>query len=58
MKVYVVYIMSDYATALFMTTDRVKADCKSREYEDTLGRDSWVVEYDFTNQKSFELECD
>ena len=59
MKVYIVYVMCDYATALFMTADRAEADNKSREYEDTLGRDSWVTEYEFTETvKSFELECD
>ena len=59
MKVYIVYVMFDYATAMFMSVSETEADNKSREYEDTLGRDSWVAEYEFTKtKKSFELECD
>jgi hypothetical protein len=53
MKVYIVYLLTDYATAVFMSIDKKLCEKEANK----LGRNAWVEEYDFSAQKSFELEC-
>jgi hypothetical protein len=57
MKVYVVYALFDYATAMFMSVDKNEA-LKEKDRLEKEGHHSWAIEYDFTKRKSFQLDCD
>ena len=57
MKVYVVYALFDYATAMFMSVDKNEAKREENRFTKE-GCNAWVVEYDFTKRKSFQLDCD
>ena len=57
MKVYVVYVIDDYATAVFMTTNKRKAKEEKKAVADRTGHRAWIEEYDFANQDNFDLEC-
>ena len=59
MKVYVLYILSDYAHAIYMSIneeacEREMEACKKRGAK----RPMWIEEYDFSKYNSFELESD
>ena len=58
MKIYVLYVMSDYAHAIYISTERVlcekeKKACAKRGVK----RSMWIEEYDFSKGKGFELNC-
>lgn len=58
MKVYVLYILSDYAHAVHISTEkhlceREMAECAKRG----VRRAMWIEEYDFSKAKEFELDC-
>lgn len=57
MKVYVVYVLSDYATAVFMSVDKKLCEKERNEVANRTGYHTWIEEYDFSTQKSFELDC-
>ena len=57
MLMYVVYVLSDYACAVFMTTDKAKAQKQMRKLKDR-GLTSYIERYDFSVSDNFELECD
>ena len=54
MKVYVAYLLADYSTAFFMSTDKELCEkaCEGALYQ------TWVKEYDFSVENSFELDTD
>lgn len=59
MKIYVLYVMSDYAHAIFISTDKQLCEqemkqCKKRGVKYPM----YIKEYDFSNTKSFDLDCD
>lgn len=59
MKVYVLYILGDYAHAVYISTEkhlceREMAECAKRG----VRRAMWIEEYDFSKAKEFELDCD
>lgn len=58
MKVYVVYVLSDWATAVFMSTNKKESERKRKFIAKQTGYKAWIAEYDFASQQSFELECD
>ena len=58
MKVYVLYILDDYATAIFMSIDKKLCEQEKKRLEKTVKRSMWIKDYDFSTQKSFELDCD
>jgi hypothetical protein len=59
MKVYVLYISSDYAHAIHMSIDKkfcereMKA-CQKRGVKQRM----WIEEYDFSKKEEYELNCD
>ena len=58
MKVYVLYILSDYATAVFMSINKKLCEQEKTRLAKTVKRSMWIEEYDFSVQKSFDLDCD
>ena len=59
MKVYVLYVMSDYAHAIYISTEKQlceqeMAQCRKRGVK----RSMYIKEYNFSNTKSFDLDCD
>ena len=59
MKVYVLYVLSDYAHAIHMSIN--ENSCK-REMEACrkrgVNRPMWIEEYDFSEREEYELDCD
>lgn len=56
MKIYVGYILGDYAHAVFMSANKQKVEkaldeCPTRNYK-------WVEEYDVKGNDLIELDCD
>jgi hypothetical protein len=58
MKVYVLYVLDDYATAIFMSIDKKLCEQEKKRLEKTVKHSMWIEDYDFSAQKSFELNCD
>lgn len=59
MKVYVLYILGDYSHAIHMSVERrlceqAMEECARRGVRLPM----WIEEYDFSNSKEFELNCD
>lgn len=59
MKVYVLYILSDYAHAVHISTEkhlceREMVECAKRGVRCPM----WIEEYDFSKAKEFELDSD
>lgn len=59
MKVYVLYILSDYAHAIYMSVnekacEREMEACRKRGAK----RNMWIEEYDFSKEEEYELDCD
>jgi hypothetical protein len=58
MKVYVLYVSSDYAHAIHMSTNKkfcekeMKA-CRKRGVKQHM----WIEEYDFSKEEEYELDC-
>lgn len=57
MKVYVVYALFDYATAMLMSVDENEA-IKEKDRLIREGHNAWAIEYDFAKRKTFQLDCD
>ena len=58
MKIYVLYILSDYSHAVHVSTEkhlceREMEECKKRGVVCPM----WIDEYDISEAKEFELEC-
>lgn len=56
MKIYIGYILGDYAHAVFMSANKQKVEkaldeCPTRNYK-------WVEEYDVKGNDLIELDCD
>ena len=59
MKVYVLYILSDYAHAVHMSTERHLCEREMKECERRgVRRAMWIEEYDFSKSKEYDLDCD
>lgn len=59
MKVFILYILGDYAQAIYMS--KYENDCeaeKQRLIKKGVSRSMWIEEYDFSKHNSFELESD
>lgn len=56
MKIYVGYILSDYATAVFMSAKREKV--KKALDECNTRNSKWIEAYDINGNNLIELECD
>jgi hypothetical protein len=59
MKVFVLYILGDYAQAIFMSKykDACEAE-KQKIIKRGITRSMWIEEYDFSRHNSFELDSD
>lgn len=55
MKIYVGYILSDYACPLFVSRD--KTNIKKR-LDEVDNRHKWIEEYELGNNNVIELDCD
>ncbi len=59
MKVFILYILGDYAQAIYMS--KYKDACereRQRLTKNGITRRMWIEEYDFSKYNSFELESD
>ena len=57
MKVYVLYILSDYAHAVYISTEKHLCKQAMAEYAKIeTRRTMWIEEYDFSKAKAFELD--
>lgn len=59
MKIFVLYILGDYAQAIYMS--KYKKACEAERQRITkngISRPMWIEEYDFSRYNSFELESD
>jgi hypothetical protein len=57
MKIYVVYVLADYSSAVFMTTDKAQAQDRMRKLKNRNLK-AYIESYDFSKSKSFDLDCD
>ena len=59
MKIYVLYIMSDYAHAIYMSIKKQMCEKEMEDYRKRGGRcNAWIEEYDFSKARGYELNCD
>lgn len=58
MKVYVVYIIADYSTAVFMSTNKGRALDYAKRLHDRTGRHTYVESCDFSLSECFLLDND
>jgi len=59
MKVYVLYILSDYAHAVHMSINKQPCERELEDYRKRGGDcDAWIGEYDFSEADEYELDCD
>lgn len=56
MKIYVLYVLGDYAHAIFMSKDR--KDCELVKQTLLTKLRTYIAEYDFSKQSCFDLDCD
>lgn len=56
MKIYVGYIMGDYAHAIFMSAKKEKVEKALKECN--TDRTKWIEKYDVDNNNLIELDCD
>ena len=56
MKVYILYILNDYAHAICMSKDR--KDCELVQQALLTNRKTYIEEYDFSKQSCFDLDCE
>lgn len=57
MKIYIVYVLADYSTAVFMTIDKAQAQNEMRKLRNR-NLNAYIESYDFSKSKSFDLDCD
>lgn len=59
MKVFILYILDDYAYAVYISKYKDACEAKKQELiENGISRSMRIEEYDFSRHNSFELECD
>ena len=57
MKVYVLYVLADYAVPYYMSIDkRLCEQARLKYIQNTRNTDAWIEEYDFSQEKGFELD--
>jgi hypothetical protein len=56
MRVYVVYILTDYATAVYLTANKKKAQNEMNNLKGK-GHITWIKPYDLSNSVGFDLDC-
>lgn len=57
MKVYVLYISGDYASAIHMSTKKKLCEKELIEVKKRTNCSLWIEEYDFSKDDEYELEC-
>lgn len=59
MTVFILYILGDYAQAIYMSKDKNACEAeKQRLIKNGVVRPMWIEDYDFSKYNSFELESD
>ena len=59
MTVFILYILGDYAQAIYMSKYRNACEAeRQRLMKNGVVRPMWIEEYDFSKYNSFELESD
>ena len=59
MKVYVLYVLSDYAHAIHISIEKCLCEREMAKCTKIGVRGHmWIEEYDFSKAKEFELNCD
>lgn len=59
MKIFVLYVLYDYAQAMYMSKNKKNCKAEKQRLADLgINGKMWIKEYDFSNQDSFELDCD
>ena len=59
MTVFILYILGDYAQAIYMSKYRNACETeRQRLMKNGVVRPMWIEEYDFSKYNSFELESD
>lgn len=59
MTVFILYILGDYAQAIYMSKYRNACETeRQRLMKNGVVRPMWIEEYDFSRYNSFELESD
>lgn len=59
MKVFILYILGDYAQAIYMSKYKDACEAKRRMLiKKGVSRPMWIEKYDFSINHSFELESD
>ena len=59
MTVFILYILGDYAQAIYMSKYRNACEAeRQRLMKNGVVRPMWIEEYDFSRYNSFELESD
>ena len=59
MKIFILYILGDYAQAIYMS--KYKSACEAEQQKimkNGISCPMWIEEYDFSKHNSFELESD
>lgn len=59
MKIYVGYILADYATPLFVSTDeeKVEKELEKLRAKFNYPRITWIEEYELKDNNLIELNC-
>jgi hypothetical protein len=58
MTIYVGYVLSDYATAIYMGKDYKQVKSKIDEVKKRTGRHVFIKAYDIKDNCAIELDCD
>lgn len=59
MKVYVLYVLSDYACAVHISTEKYLCEREiAKCTKQGVTRPMWIEEYDFSKAKEFDLDGD
>lgn len=59
MKIFVLYALFDYSQAMYRSKNKKDCEVEQQRLTDLgISHKMWIKEYDFSNQDSFELDCD
>lgn len=58
MKVYVLYILSDYSQATYMSTKEELCQKELKRLKKRVNRPMWIEEYDFSKSIEYHLDID
>ena len=57
MRIYVVYVLCDYATAVYMSTNKKLAQKELEAIKKNGRREVWIKSYDLTGNNGVDLDC-